>query len=83
VLSLRSHSSQGKATGDEKCNHLETQIRFHLLRQNLSYGPVEVRQDFHCELGVDATLHYQVIKGIGERDPNAVQFIKRISLCIL
>ena len=83
VFSLRSHLSQGKAARDEKCNHLETQICLHLVRQDLSYRPVEVRQDFHCELRIDAALHYEVVEGISERDPNAVQLIKRISLGIL
>lgn len=57
---------------------LKTQIRFHLLRQNLSYGPVEVGQDFHCELGVDATLHYEVVEGIGKRDTNTAASVELV-----
>jgi hypothetical protein len=51
--------------------YLERQPRLHFLGQDLRYTAIEVRQDLHRELGLDATLTDQVVKGVRERHADA------------
>ena len=51
--------------------YLERQARLHLFGQHLCDTAIEVRQDLHRELGLDATLADQVVEGIRERHADA------------
>jgi hypothetical protein len=51
--------------------YLERQARLHLLSQHLCDTAIEVRQDLHRELGLDATLADQVVEGVRERHADA------------
>lgn len=51
--------------------YLERQPRLHLLSQHLCDTAIEVRQDLHRELGLDAALADQVIEGVRKRHADA------------
>lgn len=51
--------------------YLERQPRLHFIRQCLSDTPIEVRQDLHRQLRLDATLTNEVVESVRERHANA------------
>lgn len=62
---------------------LERQPRLHLLSQHLCNTAIEVRQDLHRELGLDAALADQVVEGVRERHADAataIELVKGLSI---
>jgi len=57
---------------------LERQPCLHLIRQNLCDAAIEVRQDLHRQLGLDATLADQVIESVRERHADAATAIELV-----
>jgi len=57
---------------------LERQPSLHLIRQNLRNTAIEVRQDLHRQLGLDATLADQVVEGVRERHADAATAIELV-----
>lgn len=53
--------------------YLERQPRFDFVRKNFSDASVEVREDLHSELRLDATISYEVVEGIGESHSDTVK----------
>jgi hypothetical protein len=51
--------------------YLESQPRLHFLSQNLCNTSIEVRQDLHGKLRLDATFADQIIEGIRESHADA------------
>jgi len=51
--------------------YLERQARLNLLSKHLRDTPIEVRQDLHRKLRLDATLADQVVERIRERHADA------------
>ena len=51
--------------------YLEGQPCLDLIRQNLSDATIEVREDLHCQLRLDAPLADQSIEGVCERHADA------------
>jgi hypothetical protein len=52
-------------------SYLKRQPSLHLIRQHLRNTAIEVRQDLHRQLGLDATLADQVVEGVRERHADA------------
>jgi hypothetical protein len=51
--------------------YLERQPRLHLLSQHLGDAAVEIRQDLHRQLWLDAPLADQIVERVGQRHPDA------------
>lgn len=54
-------------------SYLERQARLHLFLQHIRDRAIEVGQDLHRQLGVDAGVRDEVIEGVCESGTDAVQ----------
>lgn len=55
------------------CSYLECHPSFHLVPQHGRDALVEVLENAHCELRLDAARRDQVIEGVGKRETNTVR----------
>lgn len=64
-MSVPSHEAEARAAD------LESHARLDLIREHISHGLVEVDEDPHSQLGLDAALGDEVIERVCEGIPEA------------
>lgn len=71
------HTSWGAFLFQTAANgtNLELQPTLDVLLQRLGDGLVEVAENFHGELGIDALFADQVVEGVCQSEPDAVNFV--------
>lgn len=87
ALATPAHRHRNERTGDgpgaRAGAHLERQARADLLLQDLGDSAVEVGEDLHGQLGIDAVVLDQVIEGVGQSCAYATRcapWISKVSL---
>lgn len=66
-------AGQGSLASPTGRSYLERQARLHLLLQHVRDCAIEVGQDLHRQLGVDAGVRDEVIEGVCESGTDAAQ----------